>query len=301
MDPAKAFNSKSLAARFLIVFAGPAMNFVLAAVIAAAMFMFIGRPVRARRGGARDRGRARRAGRAPDRRPHHRGGRQAGAVLGGPGPRGPDRQRSPARGDGAGARRRPAQGGPDPGAGQAQGSLRRRPGRVGDRRLAVPRRPPSATSSRAIPAEQAGLKAGDVVVAIEGQPVMSWDELAEKIHQRAGQPTRLEVKRGTEALTITVTPKKGKVPGPDGKETEVGLVGIRPGGAATMVRSNPIFAMWEGLAWSADVTAKTAHRPLQDRGRPARPQQYRRPDPDRQDRGRAGAAGHRRAWPSSPR
>ena len=92
----------------------------------------------ARRGGARDRGRARRAGRAPDRRPHHRGGRQAGAVLGGPGPRGPGRHRSPARGDGAGARRRAAQGRPDPGAGQAQGSLRRRPDRVGDRRLAVP-------------------------------------------------------------------------------------------------------------------------------------------------------------------
>ncbi|MFI5327559.1 MAG: RIP metalloprotease RseP, partial [Candidatus Rokuibacteriota bacterium] len=107
------------------------------------------------------------------------------------------------------------------------------------------------------PAEQAGLKASDVVVALEGQPVMSWDELAEKIHQRAGQPTRLEIKRGTEALAITVTPKKGKVPGPDGKEIEVGLVGIRPGGATMMVRSNPFSAMWEGLAWSTDVTAKT--------------------------------------------
>jgi regulator of sigma E protease len=107
------------------------------------------------------------------------------------------------------------------------------------------------------PAEQAGLKASDVVVALEGQPVMSWDELAEKIHQRAGQPTRLEVKRGTEALTITVTPKKGKIPGPDGKEVEVGLVGIRPGGATMMVRSNPFSAMWEGLAWSTDVTVKT--------------------------------------------
>jgi regulator of sigma E protease len=107
------------------------------------------------------------------------------------------------------------------------------------------------------PAEQAGLKAGDVVVALEGQPVMSWDELAEKIHQRAGQPTRLEAKRGNETLTITVTPKKGKVPGPDGKEMEVGLVGIRPGGATMMVRSNPFSAMWEGLAWSTDVTVKT--------------------------------------------
>jgi regulator of sigma E protease len=42
VDPAKAFNHKPLVARFLIVFAGPAMNFVLAVLIAAAMFMLIG-------------------------------------------------------------------------------------------------------------------------------------------------------------------------------------------------------------------------------------------------------------------
>src|SRR5260370_35406425 len=43
--PAKAFNGKPLGARFLIVFAVPAMNFVLAAVIAGLMFMLVGRPV----------------------------------------------------------------------------------------------------------------------------------------------------------------------------------------------------------------------------------------------------------------
>jgi regulator of sigma E protease len=44
VDPAKAFNGKPLIARFLIVFAGPAMNFVLAAVIFALVFMIVGRP-----------------------------------------------------------------------------------------------------------------------------------------------------------------------------------------------------------------------------------------------------------------
>jgi regulator of sigma E protease len=96
------------------------------------------------------------------------------------------------------------------------------------------------------------------VTAIEGQPVLSWDELAEKIHQRAEQPTRLEIKRGGETLTVTVTPKKGKIPGADGKETEVGLIGIRPSGAVTFVRSNPIASLWDGLIWSVDVTVKTA-------------------------------------------
>src|SRR5678815_4717664 len=44
-DPAKAFALKPLWARFLIVFAGPGMNFVLAAVIFALVFAIVGRPV----------------------------------------------------------------------------------------------------------------------------------------------------------------------------------------------------------------------------------------------------------------
>src|SRR5215469_396827 len=45
VDAARSFNTKPLAARFLIVFAGPAMNCVLAMVIFAAVFMILGRPV----------------------------------------------------------------------------------------------------------------------------------------------------------------------------------------------------------------------------------------------------------------
>jgi regulator of sigma E protease len=44
-DPARAFNNKPLPVRFLIVFAGPVMNAVLAAVIFALVFMLLGRPV----------------------------------------------------------------------------------------------------------------------------------------------------------------------------------------------------------------------------------------------------------------
>src|SRR6185436_4542013 len=45
LDPKRSFNLKPLAVRFLIVFAGPGMNFVLAAVIFALVFMILGRPV----------------------------------------------------------------------------------------------------------------------------------------------------------------------------------------------------------------------------------------------------------------
>jgi len=256
IDPAKAFNGKPLAARFLIVFAGPAMNFVLAAVIAGLMFMLVGRPVAPAL-----------VGRVADGSPAAQAGLKTGdrlvAIDGKPVQYWEDLARivQAARGR---ALQVTAQGP----AGERTVALTptqtKRKDLFGDEQTvweigASPYIPAAIGDTVAgDPADQAGLKAGDVVVALEGQPVLSWDELAERIHQRAGQPTRLEVKRGAETLTITVTPKKGKIPGADGKETEVGLVCIRPGGSVTMVRSTPISALWEGVAWSGDVTMKTA-------------------------------------------
>jgi regulator of sigma E protease len=256
VDPSKAFNNKPLAARFLIVFAGPAMNFVLAVFIAAAMFMFIGRPVApAEVGRVTEGGSAAQAG--------LRTGDRIVAVDGKPVQYWEDLARvvQVANGRALDVTVQGRDGG------QRQVALTpvqaTRKDLFGDDQL-VWEIGASPYLSPAIgdvipgdPAEQAGLRAGDVVMAVEGQPVLAWDELAEKIHRRAGQPTRFEVKRGAEALTVTVTPKQGKVPGPDGKEMEVGLVGIRPGGATTTVRSNPLSATWEGLVWSTDVTVKT--------------------------------------------
>ena len=256
IDPAKAFNGKPLAARFLIVFAGPAMNFVLAAVIAGLMFMLVGRPVAPAL-----------VGRVTDGSPAAQAGLKTGdrlvAIDGKPVQYWEDLARIVQA-----ARGRALQVAVQGAAGERTVALTpaqtKRKDLFGDEQIvweigASPYIPAAIGDTvTGDPADRAGLKAGDVVVALEGQPVLSWDELAERIHQRAGQPTRLEVKRGAETLTVTVTPKKGKVPGPDGKETEVGLVGIRPGGSVTMVRSNPISALWEGVAWSGDVTMKTA-------------------------------------------
>jgi regulator of sigma E protease len=255
-DPAKAFNGKPLAARFLIVFAGPAMNFVLAAIIAALVFVLVGRPMApAELGRLTEGGPATQAG--------LRTGERITAVDGKPVQYWEDVARAVQAA--AGRSLQVTVRGP---AGERTVALTptavKRKDLFGDEQSvweigASPYLPASIGDTIAgDPADKAGLKSGDVVTALEGRPVLSWDELAERIHQRADQPTQLEVKRGSETLTITVTPKKGKIPGPDGKETEVGLVGIRPGGLTTLVRSNPIVAAWEGLTFSVDVTMKTA-------------------------------------------
>ncbi|MEK7878294.1 MAG: RIP metalloprotease RseP, partial [candidate division NC10 bacterium] len=107
------------------------------------------------------------------------------------------------------------------------------------------------------PAAKAGLKAGDVVTALDGAAVLSWDELAEGIHKRPGRKVVLSVRRGGESLTIEVVPQATKQRSPSGEETLVGLIGISPAGAVTYVRSNPVVAMGEGIIRAGEITALT--------------------------------------------
>jgi regulator of sigma E protease len=256
IDPAKAFNTKPLISRFLIVFAGPAMNFILAVVIAALMFMLVGRPV-----APADIGRITEGG--PVAQAGLKTGERIVAVDGRPVQYWEDLARVVQSADGR-TLSVTVRGADSERTVSLTPAQAKRKDLFGDEQTvweigATPYVPAAIGDTvSGDPADAAGLKPNDVVTAIDGQPVLSWDELAEKIHHRADQPTRLQIKRGSETLTVTVTPKKGKIPGPDGKETEVGLIGIRPGGAVTFVRSNPIASVWDGLAWSSDVTMKTA-------------------------------------------
>ena len=256
IDPAKAFNTKPLISRFLIVFAGPAMNFILAVVIAALMFMLVGRPV-----APADIGRITEGG--PVAQAGLKTGERIVAVDGRPVQYWEDLARVVQSADGR-TLSVTVRGADSERTVSLTPAQAKRKDLFGDEQTvweigATPYVPAAIGDTvSGDPADAAGLKPNDVVTAIDGQPVLSWDELAEKIHHRADQPTRLQIKRGSETLTVTVTPRKGKIPGPDGKETEVGLIGIRPGGAVTFVRSNPIASVWDGLAWSSDVTMKTA-------------------------------------------
>jgi regulator of sigma E protease len=70
------------------------------------------------------------------------------------------------------------------------------------------------------PAEEAGLRAGDRVLSLDGKPVAAWTEMAESIHGRSGQAVAVEYKRGEETGTVRLTPRLG----PEGR----GLIGVTP-------------------------------------------------------------------------
>ena len=257
LDPKRAFNLKPLVVRFLIVFAGPAMNFVLAVVIFALVFMILGRPVAPAL-----------VGRVTEGGPVAQAGLRAGdrivAIDGRPVQYWEDVQRAVQDSQGAALSLSVQQGT------AAERKVSIRPTQTKTRDLFGDERPTWDLGARpyvapsigdvvsGFPAQKAGLKTGDVIVSLDGKPVLSWDELAEGIQQRPGQPTRVEVKRGAETFAVSIVPNAVKERGADGKETEVGRIGISPSAGITFVRSNPIRALREGIDRTVEVTALTA-------------------------------------------
>jgi regulator of sigma E protease len=76
-------------------------------------------------------------------------------------------------------------------------------------------------------AEAAGLKKGDKVIAFGGVPIASREQLIGLIQKRGGEPTEIRVQRGTEKLSLSVTPREDPT-------TKTGRIGAVLGTSAAM-------------------------------------------------------------------
>lgn len=76
-------------------------------------------------------------------------------------------------------------------------------------------------------AKEAGLKEGDRFVSIDGEKVQSFEDLQRFVSPNPGKALPVVVERGTDRLTLTVTPRPHEVKGEDGKLKTIGLIGVR--------------------------------------------------------------------------
>lgn len=96
------------------------------------------------------------------------------------------------------------------------------------------------------PAEAAGLRPGDRVVAVDGQPVRFYADLVQAVVESGGRPMTLRVLRAGQPLTVTVQPVQG-----DGGRWQIGVVADTT--AVTTVRLAPGEALREGVIWTGGV------------------------------------------------
>ena len=94
------------------------------------------------------------------------------------------------------------------------------------------------------PAQQAGLRPGDTIVAIDGVPMESGQQVIDTIHRRPNEVLRLTIARGTEQFEVSVRSRLDP-------RQNIGLIGFRP--EAIRERMGPARA----VAWGAGTIGAT--------------------------------------------
>ncbi len=62
------------------------------------------------------------------------------------------------------------------------------------------------------PAAISGLKPGDIITQVDNQPIQSVDKLQAAIQANLGKPTQITYQRGSQSVTITLTPRNPPPP-----------------------------------------------------------------------------------------
>ena len=103
------------------------------------------------------------------------------------------------------------------------------------------------------PAAHAGLKAGDTVLAIAGQPISNWDQLSKAIEKHGQHPLTVKVKQDGQIKTVTVTPQVEKVKDIFGEQVKRPLIGVTASGKFTTKSVNPLYACYYSLVQTAHL------------------------------------------------
>lgn len=102
------------------------------------------------------------------------------------------------------------------------------------------------------PAADAGLRPGDVVAAIDGRAIGTWEDLTEVVHASAGVSREFTIRRGGDSLALRITPRPSASKTVFGEATTVGLVGITPAERFTTRRHGP----WDAAVLSVRRTGE---------------------------------------------
>jgi len=257
-DPSKAFSLKPLWVRFLIVFAGPGMNFLLAAVIFMIVLATLGRPVWPPV-----------IGRVTPDSPAAAASLQTGDLIVSDGGRRvshwEDLERAVASSSGRPLRLTVARGGTThdvvvtPRLTEVRDPIFKDARQIWEIGAGPQLLPQIGSVNSGSPAEKAGLKSGDVVVAVAGQPVFTPEELMQAIQKRAGQTFEVAVERDSRRIPLTVTANAVKEKTPAGEDVEVGRIGVGIVTKTVKYESYPPHvAAWSGIVKTWDMTALTA-------------------------------------------
>ncbi len=102
----------------------------------------------------------------------------------------------------------------------------------------------------AMPALEAGLEEGDLILSVGGRDIVSWYQLKSSIQEAGGGPTEVVVERNGEQLTFQLVPKKA-----DGDDSF--LIGVAPQQETIFKRFSFVDALAAGAERSVELIELT--------------------------------------------
>src|SRR5262245_66590324 len=105
------------------------------------------------------------------------------------------------------------------------------------------------------PADRAGIKKGDRIVAVGGQPVTEWEELSKRIKESQGSPLNLSIRREAQDVAVTVQPTKRESRTIFGEKKDEWMIGI--GSHVSIEKGNPGLAIVKAVQQTYDYARLT--------------------------------------------
>ncbi len=107
------------------------------------------------------------------------------------------------------------------------------------------------------PAFSAGLKKGDMIVAINGQSIGSWDEMAGIITQGKGNPLSITINRGDRMIDMEITPGLTIAKNIFGEDIERFVIGISAAGDVYSKELSVVESAKESIGQTYNITKLT--------------------------------------------
>jgi regulator of sigma E protease len=105
------------------------------------------------------------------------------------------------------------------------------------------------------PAERAGIRKGDVVLALNGQRVSDWEELSSGIKKSGGSVISLQLQRDNQAITVEVQPTKKEGRNIFGEKHDEWMIGI--GSQMSIQKGSPGLAVVRAFQQTYDYAKIT--------------------------------------------
>ncbi|MGA7872077.1 MAG: RIP metalloprotease RseP [Candidatus Binatus sp.] len=111
-----------------------------------------------------------------------------------------------------------------------------------------------------LPAAKAGLRAGDRILAVDGEPMESWADFSKTVKAGDGSPITLQIARqqdaGSARSTIVIKPTRLEQKTIYGTNATTWVIGVQPRGDETTKRYGPLGAMREAGETSVEMTVQ---------------------------------------------